>query len=246
MKRIPTILVTILVLAIIIVLALWLNKHNQTIIAPENAVEEKVPVTITETKITEANFSGTKPVIAGDSSVAVAARAYVDQSVAAFKARADAEVPGMREQFPDAIAPSTYTIEMTAKYSTGAETESIVVESYVYTGGANGNSIYKVFTAARSNDTLLALSDIIPGNSQAAFTAYIQQQLLSWRPGGMASMVVFEEDVKKLTFASFDNFSLNDNALTLYFDKYEIAPGATGAIEFSIPRGDIAQYAKEL
>lgn len=246
MKRIPTILVTILVLAIVIVIALWLNKHNQAIVVPDESVQQSPLVTIVEETITEENFSGTKPVIAGDSAVAVSARAYVAESIASFKARADAEVPGMKVQFPDAAAPSTYTIDIQAQYTASVETESIVLESYSYTGGANGSSSYKVFTASRATGILLTLSDLVPGNQQGAFTAYVQQQLLSWRPGGITSMVVFEEEVKNLTFASFENFSLNDNALTLYFDKYEIGPGAAGAMEFSIPRGDVAQYMKEL
>ncbi len=246
MKRIPTILVTILVLAIIIGIALWLNKYNQAIVAPDELLQQPIPTTITETTITEANFSGTMPVIAGESAVAVSARSYVAESVSAFKKRADSEVPDMRVQFPNAVAPSTYTIDIRAQHIQGTETESIVIESYVYTGGANGTSTYKVFTALRADGTLLTLSDIVPGNQQDAFTRFIQQQLLSWRPGGLTSMVVFEEDVQKLTFASFDNFSLNDNALTLYFDKYEIAPGASGAIEFSLPRETVAQYIKEL
>ena len=53
---------------------------------------------------------------------------------------------------------------------------------------------------------------------------------------------VFQDDVKKLTFDSFKNFSFDETSLVIYFDKYEIGPGALGAVAFPLSLTTIQQY----
>jgi len=234
MKKTTTVLITILVLALIIITAVWLNKHNMAV-APVEVITQS-PIVIIDTPIEEANFSGSRPVMTGSSVVVLSANEYLNTEIAAFKASADKEVPDIRKEFGNDAPPANYTIDFKAKHVVSPTTDSIVIDGYRYTGGANGMSFYKVFTAKRDGEQLLALRDVVRPEQQEAFAAYVRNEIIARQEA------IFQDDVNKLTFDSFKNFSLEENTLTLYFDKYEIGPGALGAVAFPLERSVIEQY----
>jgi hypothetical protein len=200
------------------------------------------PITITKENINEDNFTGTKPVITGSGILADAARTYIDQTVATFKETADQDVPALHAKFGNDIASDKYEIDIKATYTKAAKTDSIIIEDYEYTGGANGNSLYKVITASNATGQILTLADVIKTDQQAAFTAYVKNQLLVWKPDGSDQPVVFGDAVGGLTFDSFDNWSFDKTNLIIYFDKYAIGPGALGAVAFPLSHAKIQQY----
>lgn len=211
-------------------------------VLPET-VEKTAATTITKQEIKKENYSGSQPVISGTSPLAAAARTYVDNAISEFEMQANADVPAMREEFGPDSPPASYTIDIDAKAVDGPGTASIVLTQYVYTGGAHGSSTYKVFTASRESGALLTLRDVIRADKQTAFTEFIQKKLLAWSPDSNTSApVVFPEDVTNLSFASFENWTLDDKNLTLYFSQYEIGPGVLGAVAFPIPLADIAAF----
>jgi hypothetical protein len=198
-------------------------------------------ISITESKINEANYTGSKPVIVGDGALADAARAYVDQSVKKFGDDADSQVPDLRKKFGNDAPPSHYTIDINAKTVSSATTESIVIDSYVYMGGANGSSLYKAFTA-KSDGTVVGIKDIVSPANYTAFVAYVKKALLAWRPEGSTDPVVIADELSGLTIDSFSNFSFDDKNMTIYFDKYQIGPGALGAVAFPMPLTSVQSY----
>ncbi len=204
--------------------------------------KEAVPVSIVPEDIQEPNFTGTRPMITGDSAVAVAARMFVDETVATFKASADEQVPEMRAQFGDDAPPAHYSIDLKATYLAGDATESIVMAEYLYTGGANGMSLYKVFTAKKGSDTVLGIKDAVRPEQQDAFVALVKQQLLDWRPGDATEMVVSPEYVDELTIDSLSDWSINDGVMTIYFDKYEVGVGALGSVALPIELAKVAGF----
>lgn len=214
-------------------------NNNITEPAGKTDTSAPAPTTITKKDIKEENFSGSEPVITGSSAAAIAAQAYVDQSVADFKKQADTDVPDMRAKFGADSPPASYTIDIDAKDLKGPKTESIVVSSYVYTGGANGNELYKVFTQDTVTGKIISLSDVIAADKQAAFTAEVKKELIAWQPEGTTAPVVFPDDVNALTFSSFTDWSLDGQNLTLYFDKYAIGPGVLGPVAFPVPLSKI-------
>ncbi len=234
----------VVILLVLIALGLFL-KYKKTIIpvVPENPKEQipteiaPDPITIKTTKIQEENFSGTKPVISGESKLALTAQAYVDTSVDEFRKQANMDVPDMRAKFGADAPMANYTLDIEAKEVKGTETSSIVISEYAYTGGANGNNTYKVITAATDTGEILSLADIIKKDKQTAFTALIKKELLASK-----SLGVFPEEVKNLTFGSFSNWSLSSKNVTIYFSKYEIAPGAVGPVAFSLPLTKIKDF----
>jgi len=234
MKKITTILLIILVLALIILLAFWLSKRTVTD-APGDT-QTITQTSITEQVITEENFTGTRPVLSGSSTAVVAANRYLDETIAAFRAQANQDVPDLRKQFGNDAPPSHYTLDFKAKIVTGENTQSIVIDGYRYTGGANGMSFYAVFTVNTTTNKLLGLTDIVSTDRQGAFTEYVKKAILAKQEG------IFPESVTALTFESFKNFSFTDDSLIIYFDKYEIGIGALGAVAFSLPLSDIGEF----
>lgn len=204
--------------------------------------EKTNPISITIKTIKEENWSGSMPVISGTSTLASSARAYIDKTIVEFRTQANIDVPKIREQFGADNPSSNYTMDIDAKYSVSEKTESIVMSVNVYTGGAHGNSYYKVFTANRSSGKIMTLSDIIKENKQTAFTEFVKKQLISWRPEGSQASMVFEEDIKSLVFISFSNWSMDSKNLYIYFDQYAIGPGALGAVAFPLSQEKIKEY----
>ena len=236
-------------LFVVLVVCIGMNLKNKRTTTPTpdqpgtNTLPTKTPaVSIAKRQIKEENFSGSMPVITGSGVLADAARVYVDTAVNDFRKSAKEEVPPMRKQFGADSPTANYTFDLDAKYVDGPDYASIVVSGYAYTGGANGNSFYEVFTASRFGQKVLSLKDIIDTARQADFTRLVKSELLAWRPQGSTSTVVFEDTVSDLTFQSFTNWSLNDKNLTLYFNKYDIGPGVLGAVEFPIPLTKVKDY----
>ncbi len=240
-------------LAVIIFVATFyigfqLGEKKAQILPPVEKEQSASPasnaITITKQNIKEENFSGSMPVISGGSPLALLARTYINETISNFRKQANTDVPDMRKHFGADAPPATYTIDIGAKDVKGNATESIVIDMYAYTGGANGNSSYKVFTANRTSGQILSLADIIKSDEQNAFTEFLKNKLNTWAPEGSTAPVVFPEDVNALTFASFTNWSLDNTNLVIYFDKYAIGPGVLGAVAFPIPLKEIKNFLK--
>ncbi|MES2225023.1 MAG: RsiV family protein [Patescibacteria group bacterium] len=241
-KTILLIIASILLVILIGILALQRSAAPDVVVpvqqTPVPQTPVQTPVTITDTQIKERYYSGTKPVIAGSSAIAVAARNYVDTTVAEFAANAAAEVPDRKKEYGNDNSAGSYTIELHAKQVSGPSTDSIVIDSYIYMGGANGSSAYKVFTASKKTGELLSLSAVVKKESQNAFVALVKKSLMNMPSGG-----TFADDVNKLTLASLDDWSIDQNGtLTIYFDKYEVGAGALGAVALPLPSSAISSY----
>lgn len=213
-----------------------------------NAIPEQktqintTPISITTKDIKETNFTGKVPIISGSGVLASKAQVYVDATVVEFKKQADIDVALMRTKFEGDVTLPQYEIDIEAKYGKGAKTESIIISVYAYTGGANGNSSYKVFSSSLADAKILSLSAVIKKDKQTAFTEFVKKELNTWQPAGSDGSVVFPDDVKNLKFSSFENWSLDDKNLIIYFDKYAIGPGALGAVAFPLSLDKVKSF----
>lgn len=227
------IVVAILVLVIAAVYAVrYSNKH-------EAGVQDQ-SVTIAKKEIKEENFSGSTVAISGDSVLAVTARNFTEKEIADFRERANLEVPDIRKEFGD-VPPSHYTIDIAGTLVSGSKTQSIVLNEYIYTGGANGLGLYTVFTADKTTGKLLSLKDVLVGDKQAAFLDLLKKRLLD-TDANENLVGVFRDDVNALTYDKIPDFAFDDTSLIIYFDKYAIGPGALGEIAFKIPLADLTEY----
>lgn len=231
MKR--NVLLSLLVLVVVVIAIMSVrtapNKENPELAGPTTeAIQE--PITITPQPIKEEYYSGLSISISGTSVLADTARQFITAQIADFATSAAREVPPMISQFGAGSPPATYTIEFHGVVVKGQTTTSIVLDSYVYRGGANGMSAYKVFTASNETGKILAIIDLIAKDKQTAFISFIKKEVLAKKDYG-----VFPEEVQALTMDSFSNWALDtDGNLTIYFDKYQIGPGALGAVAFPI------------
>ena len=200
------------------------------------------PISIKSQNIKEENFTGKVAVISGSSNLAIEAQKYIDQTISDFRKQANIDVPDIRAKFGAGSPPATYEIDIDATYIKGPTTESIVMSLYEYTGGANGNSTYKVITASNANGKILSLADIIKKDEQTTFTEFVKKALLNWQPEGSTAPVVFTEEVNGLQFNSFTNWSLDNKNLVIYFDKYAVGPGALGPVALPIPLSTIKNF----
>lgn len=249
MKKLRIFLLILIIIGIILLLTknLWVPKLVNKIIEKEFPQEKTiapilVPISITEQKISEENFSGTVSIISGTSPLAVKMREYIDKTISEFRIQANTEVPDIRKNFGEDVPSSTYEIYITSKYIKGSKTESIATSVYIFTGGAHGSTIYKVITANLKNGTILPLSNIIKKEKQNDFTLLMKQKLSKWIPQDSDTPVVFPESVSDLKFNSFSNWAINGENLIIYFDQYAIGPGALGAVEFPITLKEIQPF----
>lgn len=243
-KTIISILSLIIIVLGLILIKVLYKPSAVSIPTKTTSTEETkaTPLSITKEKLTEENFTGTRPRISGKSFLADTARSYIDQTIADFRTQANTDVPAMRVQFGADAPTATYSIDIDAAYTHSHRTESIIISQYLYTGGANGNSSYKVFTVKDGGTTLATLGDVVKDIQKNAFTNYVIQKLLKYTPEGTEGPVVFEEEVKALKFDSFRNWSYDANNIIIYFDKYEVGPGALGSLAFPLPLSKINGY----
>lgn len=244
--------VYIIILGILIAGGLYWKFHKNNTSTPfvdstEQTRESATPsISIGSIEIKEKNFTGKVATIEGESELAKKSQAYIDGVVAEFKKRADTEVPDMLEEFGSDSPSANYEIGIDAKDIKSAKTESVAMLIYEYTGGAHGNSLYKVITASSSLDKILSrilsLSDVIKKDKQSAFTEVVKNGLMAWRPYESTDTVVFPEDVQGLKFDSFANWSLDEENLILYFAQYEIGPGVLGPVAFPVPIEKIKDF----
>jgi Protein of unknown function (DUF3298) len=241
------VVIVLLFVALMAGAVVYSRNHTDSSLFPNSSTSTSDTVkhtspSITKIAIHEENFTGTRLLITGQRVAEISAQKYVDDTIAEFKATADADVPEIRAQMGGDSASSDYSIDFDGTYVQSDTTESVVISVYRFTGGAHGTTLYKVFTASLKDDALMSLSSLVKPESQNAFVSYVQKSLLAWRPEGSTQMVVFKDDVSNLNFGSFANWSLDNKSLTLYFDQYDIGPGSLGAVPFVIPLRNIQSF----
>ena len=234
----------ILILFLVVVGAFFIFKKHA--VAPvEQVPTQSQEIAITTVSVAEQNYSGSYPKITGGGAIAVAARVYVANEIASFKKDADNEVPDIRKEFGSDSPSAQYTIDIQGTYQKGSVYDSIILSEYTFTGGAHGNSVSKVFTASKDG-AIVSLKDVISKTQQAAFVSYVKKKLLAYDSEDMqdGQPVVFTDEVEKLTLGSFENWSMDAKNLTIYFDRYAVAPGVVGDIDLQLPRKDVAKFLK--
>lgn len=243
-KKQRAIIFVLIAIVIALLFIIWkikspkIPKTEQKIEVKEN----KPDIIIEDKEIKEENFTGTISDIKSTGPLSGKAKTYIDETLATFKKMADEDVPNMRQKFGTDSPTANYEITLKATYFKGAKTDSIIIEESFYTGGANTNSSYKVFTASLSTRDILKLSDVIISSKQEEFLAFLKKSLLAWRPEGVTEQVVFPDEVNNLTFSSLSNWSFGKNNLIIYFDKYAIGPGALGSVAFPLPYSKIGDF----
>jgi hypothetical protein len=124
---------------------------------------------------------------------------------------------------------------------------SFVINMYYFTGGAHGaNEIY-AFNYDVKVKKEISINDFL-GNNQQAFLKLSQlanqQVTLRLKSSGMQMDSFLMQMIREGTNPTADNyanFNFTDDSLIIYFQQYQVAPGAAGQITITLSKGLLQQ-----
>ncbi|MCI9272834.1 MAG: polysaccharide deacetylase family protein [Clostridiales bacterium] len=94
------------------------------------------------------------------------------------------------------------------------------------------------------SQALLSLSDILEGEYLLAISDYVREYFMQTEPYAPLTDTELFSIGSAPVQGNFLNFTLNDTALTVYFQKYQIFPGYFGIVSVSIPYENLKGYLK--
>lgn len=127
---------------------------------------------------------------------------------------------------------------------------SFTVDQYSYLGGANGlltRTTYNIDT--KENRIIPTLAELFAEffKEGVDYRSVINAKIADEIKARLAEMPAsyFEGEMGFQGITATQGFYIEDEGLVIVFSKYEIAPGATGIPEFSIPAADLQDLLKE-
>lgn len=123
---------------------------------------------------------------------------------------------------------------------------NLMFRSYSFSGGENGLNRIKSFTINLEEDRIYKLEEILPVEDkelQIELRKLIENQLNKNK--NLSNYVDQSLLIKALKSLNELEWSINKETFTLYFGEYEIAAGATGAIEIHIPIEELTSFIDE-
>ncbi|WP_047374266.1 polysaccharide deacetylase family protein [Exiguobacterium sp. ZOR0005] len=126
----------------------------------------------------------------------------------------------------------------TTPYQTSKSSYTLVLHTYAFMGGANGQTTVDVFHLDIEEGKLLEWGDVFRNDEDTLtwFRSSVAEQLHS-------NEYVFEELVEEaLSDPKTMKWALTSTGLTVWFDEYEVAAGAAGVVEVHIPLEAVTPY----
>ena len=145
--------------------------------------------------------------------------------------------------FAEGFVPSVafpWSLYIDSEVLDGASTVSVVFTRYQFTGGANGNSDYHTVTANVVEGNVLALTDIfVEGVDPYTTLEPLAVAALTEQLGDAAIPDIMALGTAP-TAENYQDWALTTDSLNLYFDEYQVAPGAAGPQAIAIPLSELA------
>jgi hypothetical protein len=134
------------------------------------------------------------------------------------------------------FAPWSLYVDYTLYYRPGFSV-GVVFTVSEYTGGAHPSSYYKTFLFGESDGFELHLASLFePGsNPYATLAQVVPAKLLEQYPG------MYDPTFAPLTEdpLSYQKFTLTADSIIFFFDQYEVAPGAAGTLQATVPLAEL-------
>ncbi len=152
------------------------------------------------------------------------------------------EYANLKKEFPDDTIAWEATIDGVISYKSD-NVISIKINSYIFTGGAHGNSFTTFLNFDAKSGALLSTDDLI--NNLDAFTAFAEKQFRKQEQipldGSInATGFMFPDDA----FVLPEAVGFTERGLALIYNQYEIASYADGQISLLLPYNTVASYLK--
>ena len=221
-------------------------------VAAENAELEGVKVSSQDITYVEdyLEIAISYPVISGltDAKFQEELNYFIEKQVT--KAKDDIEVHlqeyvEMAEEGDFEIRPHQLFVEYDVK-ANNDDFLSIAMTYYTYTGGANGMTVVNAFNINKKANTSFHLKDLFKADVdyKGIINKEIEEQI-KLRSDGENEMF-FEGEMGFQGIKDEATFYLTDNNLVLFFEKYEIAPGAMGIPEFAISLASLGDILNDI
>lgn len=139
----------------------------------------------------------------------------------------------LKSQFPEAATPWEANIEGTLAFE-DTERLSLVLDSYLYTGGAHGYGTKHFLNFDKKKQRLLEPHELTSdweGLTVLAETLFRAKHGIEEEAPINSTGLMFEDDIFYLP----EEMGFTPEGLLLYYAPYEIAPYADGAITLTIP-----------
>lgn len=122
---------------------------------------------------------------------------------------------------------------------------SLYVDKYEFTGGAHGTTVRTSDNWDLCTGMHLSLNNILnpyKNNRQIITDEILRQAEYNYEK----NQGIYFEDYQGLIFRNFNenSFYLTQKGITFYYQQYDIAPYATGIVEFTVPYSSINWYPK--
>lgn len=170
---------------------------------------------------------------------------FKEQSTDNWKARLDTvpagkPVPENPEQ-PFPFIASWESAQLNTQYL------SLVIKIYYFSGGAHGNEEIHTFNYDLSQKKKIGIQDFFDSSEEAlkniskisAEDITSQLQSTGWKDDDSLKEMINQGTAP--TFENFENFNFDPQGLTIYFGKYQVAPGAAGSLTVRITKALLEQ-----
>ena len=150
----------------------------------------------------------------------------------------DKEYLRFKEDVPDSNTTWEFLVDGEVTYRS-PEIISIVITTYLDTGGAHGNTTVRFFNFNPETGKLLTKKELVgnlKGLSEVVKTNLVKELESNSEDGSMADFFFGEE------FQLPETIGYSDEGLIILYNPYEIASYAQGIIEFSIPYEEVSSF----
>lgn len=211
--------------------ALWNNSTRTVNVTAAGMNDVEVTGTKLESSVQNkyTNFNIVYPVVSGLDNEA--AQTTINK---ALKAHANQFLTAMQKQVKEAGAPANKDIsyEVDGGYKVTYNRNGVIsflLTDYQYLGGAHGDDVLTSMTFSLKDGKAIQLSDLLKSNSnyKQDIKKLIQTYIKKNAETEGLSLEQFN-DLSKSSSKYLENYYLTDSGFTIFFQKYDIAPGAAG------------------
>lgn len=177
-----------------------------------------------------------------------AIKAFVDTHLATFRSNAEENWTARQATRPSGTPPATPSQDFYFNVSweqaqLNPRYISIIVRKDSYEGGANESQDIATFNYDVAKHASIALADLFPRTPDylTTLSEASREQLAGtlemMMPGHVPTDMINEGTAP--TLDNFKNFTFTDDVITVYFPKYQVAPGVAGEQRVMIGRAGL-------
>ncbi len=237
-KQIIIFIVSLFILAGLVVIGF---RKSEQVVNPEisstpeqsiNVVEEVEPVSINE-KNEFYEINAYYPKVKSEA-ITNYFKTYVEDQVVQFKE----DTSWVSEQDVSSSG-AILTLDIDYKNIPSTNFQNYVFSSYSYTGGAHGLQVRKTFNFNKQGQ-LLTITNLFNNGSEGlpSFSRIVQNKLLK-RENAQGDWIADGAGPKE---ENYQSFIIGDDAVTVLFDQYQVAPYSDGQIDIIVPFDSLKGY----